>query len=377
MAIPAPFKERLARIYSLLDDADADLLLIDYSELIAWASGYITGETLYRVCMVPREGEPWMVLRRLDAPQAQNRSWMSDISGFPDSDDPYTWITDSIRDRGLAGAKIAVDSSSYSHTVHTRQRLQEALPDAVFIDLPGISSTLRAVKDSTEIDYLQQASKVADQSMERLQQMFAPGMSSRDAGAIAAASYMMFGGDDGQVGRICKGSGGFGFLHAELDDIPLQMGDVLHAELVPRVNHYSARLMRPISLGPPDGDLKKIATSLIHNQDLQIEAMSDGAVAADVDAILREGIVNDGIRDTYENVTGYNLGIYGRTPRPSDFSYIFLPNSDWKLQAGMVFHMYASAGGIAFSETVLVTENGGQRLTQSKRKILEVLIVEL
>ena len=41
MAIPAPFKERLARIYSLLDDADADLLLIDYSELIAWASGFV------------------------------------------------------------------------------------------------------------------------------------------------------------------------------------------------------------------------------------------------------------------------------------------------------------------------------------------------
>ena len=36
----------------------------------------------------------------------------------------------------------------------------------------------------------------------------------------------------------------------------------------------------------------------------------------------------------------------------------------------MVFHMYASAGGIAFSETVLVTETGGERLTKSPREIL-------
>jgi Xaa-Pro dipeptidase len=370
MSIPTPFPSRIATVRDRLKAVGADLLLVDYGELIAWVSGYITGETLYRACMVPTEGDPWLVLRALDAPVAQKKSWMADIRGFRDTEDPFLAVAGSIKERGFEKARIAVDSSSYSHTVHARSRLADALPQAAFIDLPGISNELRAVKDETEVGYLQRASKIADQSMERLRKEFGPGNTSRDAAAIAASSYLTFGADDGQVGRICCGTGGFGFLHAELDDTPLQLGDVLHVELVPRVNHYSARLMRPIVLGPPSDDLTHWAERLIARQDQQIAAMSAGAFAADVDAILREGVVKDGLRESYENVTGYNLGIYGRTPRSSDFSYIFLPNSQWTLKAGMVFHMYASARGIAFSETVLVTENGGKRLTRLPRKIL-------
>ena len=64
------------------------------------------------------------------------------------------------------------------------------------------------------------------------------------------------------------------------------------------------------------------------------------------------------------------LGIYGRTPRSSDFSHAFLPTSDWPLQAGMMFHMDTSADGIGVSEKVLVTANGGERLTRTPRCLL-------
>ena len=37
----------------------------------------------------------------------------------------------------------------------------------------------------------------------------------------------------------------------------------------------------------------------------------------------------------------------------------------------MVFHMYASAQGVSFSETVLVTAAGPERLTRSPRILLE------
>jgi Xaa-Pro dipeptidase len=36
----------------------------------------------------------------------------------------------------------------------------------------------------------------------------------------------------------------------------------------------------------------------------------------------------------------------------------------------MVFHMYASAAGVSFSETVLVTEAGPERLTNLPRTLL-------
>ena len=58
--------------------------------------------------------------------------------------------------------------------------------------------------------------------------------------------------------------------------------------------------------------------------------------------------------------------------RSSDFSYAFRPNDRWQLRENMVFHMYTVGKGLAFSETVVVTEDGGKRLTQTPRRLLSV-----
>jgi hypothetical protein len=53
------------------------------------------------------------------------------------------------------------------------------------------------------------------------------------------------------------------------------------------------------------------------------------------------------------------------TGRSSDFSYVFRPADTWILKPGMVFHMYTVAKGLAFSETFLLTDTEGERLTRS------------
>ena len=98
--------------------------------------------------------------------------------------------------------------------------------------------------------------------------------------------------------------------------------------------------------------------------------MKPGELARNIDALLRDAVLAERLRPHYDNVTGYTLGLYGRTPRSSDFSRTFLPNAEWRLEEGMVFHMYVSAQGLGFSETVVVTPTGGRRLTQVPRSIL-------
>src|SRR5699024_4242824 len=121
--------------------------------------------------------------------------------------------------------------------------------------------------------------------------------------------------------------------------------DILHAELLPFKNGYSARLMRPISIGHSTVH-SKVAQKLIEIQDKQFDAMAPGEKACDIDAIAREGVLSSGLRDEYPNITGYTLGYYPlSTPRTSDFTRVFLPTSSWKLESGMVFHMYVSARG--------------------------------
>ena len=88
-------------------------------------------------------------------------------------------------------------------------------------------------------------------------------------------------------------------------------------------------------------------------------------MAEEVDAILRQGLLESGLRATFDNISGYTLGFYSSAgPRTSDFTRIFHPGAKWRLEPQMVFHMYASAQGASLSETVLVTEPGPERLTR-------------
>jgi len=153
-----------------------------------------------------------------------------------------------------------------------------------------------------------------------------------------------------------------------LGDHRLQRGDILHMELVPQVRGYSARIMRPTVIGAPSANQADAARRLVEIQDRQLAAMKPGAVAGEVDRICRDGVLAAKLEDRYENATGYTLGYYAPwSPRTSDFTRLFIPTASWVLEGGMVFHMYVSAAGLSFSETVLVTEGGAERLTQSER----------
>jgi Xaa-Pro aminopeptidase len=86
---------------------------------------------------------------------------------------------------------------------------------------------------------------------------------------------------------------------------------------------------------------------------------------------LRKGVIASGLRTSFDNISGYTLGLYAQAgPRTSDFTRIFHPEAQWRLEPNMVFHMYASARGASWSETVLVTDRGPERLTRLPRTLI-------
>lgn len=366
MTIPAEFAGRLVKAREALSAHDCAVMLVDHGELLAWLTGYTVSETMYRAAVVPREGAPCFVLRALDTGPCRAGVWFDDVIGYPDDADPHAAVATALRVRGFAAARIGVDFASYGFTAATRVRLQALLPDAAFVDLGPVSDRLRAVKSEYEIALLSEAAAIADATMRALEAAVVPGMRVREAAAVAASEMLRRGADDGGPGPILRAAGDEQFLHDQgLDDV-LAVGDVLHVELTPRVKGYSARLMRPIFLGR-DAERERIAARLITLQDGQLAALRPGVPAREVDAILREQVLGEGLRAEYRNVTGYTLGLYARTPRPSDFCYCFHPAANWHLEAGMVFHMYVSANALAFSESVLVSRDGVRRLTRHPR----------
>ncbi len=368
----AEFARRVAAVRAEMASRGADVVLLDEQESLAWVTGYDVTENLYRCCVLPLQGEPVMILRRLDEMPMRDRSWVERADSFVDWEGPIDRLARTMAENGWADRTIAVDLNSYCMPAGRYAAIQAALPKARFVDFSNVIRTLRLVKSAEEIAILRRAAAVCDQAVLESVAALRRGGTDRDASAAAAAAFVRLGAENHRIGRISTASG-WGFLHADLSDRPLGDGDVVHLELCPRVNGYTARIMRPVVVGAPTKEQEHTARILIDAQDRQIASMRPGALAAEVDALGRDPILAAGLRDTYDNITGYTLGLYGSaTPRTSDFTRILHPKADWRLEAGMVMHVYNSAKGLAFSETVLIAPDGPDRLTKLDRRIFSI-----
>ena len=364
------YAERLRRLRAIMAERDVEMVIADEAEMLHYFTGFAISENIYRAVVIPMQGTPTMIVRRLDEQPFLNVGWFDNRRAFHDLEDPVAIIADVIKSGGAK--RIGLDMNSYCMPAKRFNHLTGLLPGITFIDFSDAFRPLRLNKSPREIEVMRRAAAVADETMQRAIAAAKPGASSRTAAAVASGSFIELGADFGRTGPITVGRG-WNFLHGKLSDDPLQLGDVLHLELVPKVSGYCARLMRPAVMGAPSAELSEAAAGLIEIQDRQIAAMVPGAVASEVDAIMREGAVDAGLRDDYVNNTGYTLGYYfEQAPRTSDFTRLFTPEAGWRLEAGMTFHMYTSAvAGIAFSETVLVTEDGPECLTKIERKLFQ------
>ena len=366
----AEFGRRIASLRRRMREAGADIALFDEIEAMTWLSGFGNSENRWRCVGVPLDGEPFFLIRALDAGPCRQRTWITDVPTFRDWEDPMAVLHEVLARKGLQAAAIGLDFGSYCMPLSRFARMKEALPDARFVDLGNVVWELRLAKSEAEVDLLRRAAGVADQAMVRAAAACVRGATQRDAAKAAVTAYVELGADPSQPGPISAGRG-WDFLHGHLDDTPLAEGDVVHIELTPRVSGYSARLMRCAVVGTPARELEAAAVLLRDVQDMQIAAMQPGAVAEEVDAILRQGLIDSGLRPSFDNISGYTLGFYSHAgPRTSDFTRIFHPGARWRLAPQMVFHMYASAQGASFSETVLVTDNGPERLTRLPRTLI-------
>ncbi len=364
-------QQRIAKLQTRMSERGIGLALFDEMEALFWLSGYANSENRWRVCLIPRTGEPFFVIRALDASALRDRTWLTDITTFRDWDDPVAAVADAIAAHGFADATIGIDHSSYGMPLARYTRLTAALPRARFVDIGRAAWELRLIKSPAEIALLRQAAAIADKAIAAAVPTCKPGASQRDAVAAAMQCYLANGADPGPAGPITAGQG-WDFLHRHTSDAPLASGDIVHLELTPRVHGYSGRIMRCVVVGGASAAQHATAERIRTLQDTQIAAMHPGAPANQIDALLREPMLREGLRPSFDNISGYTLGYYHPAgPHTSDFTRCFHPTADWRIESGMVFHMYVSAQGVSFSETVLVTADGPERLTQTPRILFE------
>lgn len=365
------FQSRVRKAQARMAAEDLPVLLLHAPENIAYISGFrMIGFFMYHAVILPREGEPILVVRDVEQPAADQTSWLSRRSVYIDLEDPINATARALRELDLDGGRIGVEFSTWFLTQERLAVLKALLPSATFVAEPNIVRELRLIKSAAEIKYLRQASRIVEAMVQAVLDTAGDGVTEREVAAAMTRAQILSGGESFLEPILMTGPR-TRQLHGTWSDRVIEKGDSVYFELNGVAGGYWSKLMRTAVVG-------KASTTIARAADVVIEALSDGismmrtgADAGAIDAALREPVLKAGLRATYYHRTGYTMGLV-YPPSSGEYLREFMAGDSWHLEAGQTFHMLVLGGGVGFSETVLVTDDGPDLLTRFDRKLFEL-----
>jgi Xaa-Pro aminopeptidase len=160
----------------------------------------------------------------------------------------------------------------------------------------------------------------------------------------------------GQIGRRSA------WAHAIAHDIAFQPGDLLVSETGAPVCGYNAELERGMVIGPASDRVKWMFEHTVAAQQAAFDAIRPGVTCADVDGAVMRYFEQHDLMPYWRQHTGHAIGLRNHEAP-------FLDVGDRTvLESGMVFTIEpgvydSELGGLRHSDTVVVTEDGFEKLT--------------
>ncbi|MDA9554195.1 Xaa-Pro peptidase family protein [Emcibacteraceae bacterium] len=362
------YDARLSKIQSELRERNLDGLVTFQPETITWTTGYYTrAYTGFQMAVIPVVGEPSILCRNVSLYYVDRTFAYTDFKLWKDGDNKIEKAIELISSRLGKNARIGFEADAWPVTLSLYQSLVAGLSNSELVDVGDMAAWLRVFKSPAEIEYQRLAAKAAEAGMTAGAHAAIAGNNERDVSAAVCAAMIKAGSDHAGPGVLSSGERAL-HLHGGATDRVLKHGDTLQLEPTPHVRHYNARFMRTIKVGVATDEEYEIAEKLILVQDKAIKAVAPGVRATEPDRLYRDAILETGLTDKYTNKTFYSIGLM---MDPTDADPLEATDkSTWKFEVGMTFHTYLLVRDFGFSETITVTENSVERLTNYPRKLI-------
>ncbi len=370
------FSRRVEKLRQSMASKGIDLFLTSGPENIFYLCGQQTpGYYAFQCLGIPRDGEPFLILRGLEGMNARLKSVLTDIEGYTDDAHPAAAVAASLKARGWAGKRVAIDRNSWFLTVNLYERVvQEFGP---LLDGSGFVEPLRRVKSAAELEQIESAAKANEAGMQAGLDATRAGVSENDIAAAIMSAAIRAGSEYvGMEPFVTSGARG-GIPHTTWRRRTIEQDDVVALETCACYNRYHAALFRTVAVGKIPARAEDMFKVCLEGLDAAIEKLRPGNTCADVHNACQAVIDRYGFTESYRKRTGYSLGISFAPDWGEGNILSLFRDVDVPLEPGMVFHVpvalrdYAKFT-VAVSETVVVTNGAARTLSRISRDLLRV-----
>jgi Xaa-Pro aminopeptidase len=265
---------------------------------------------------------------------------------------------------GAAGGPIGLDEGDLTPASWAAL---DRLGGATLVPAAGHFLTARRVKGPYELDCLQRALALAEESLNHVLQSLEPGVTEREALTTWRSEVIKRGGVP-LPGVIACGPRSW-IPFPEPTDRPLRQREIVRFDLSCMLKGYCGSVARTAVMGDPDDAQQKLHDALQAGVEAAIAAVAPGVTAAALHVATVDAVRQAGLAAFQAGRSGQAIGL---DPWEDP---VLEPGAATPLEMGEVLCVEADWGeigghGAALRETVLVTRLGGHPMNRSVRGLV-------
>ena len=369
------YRDRLGRVQAEMAERGLDLMIVHQLENTYWLTGYRTiGFYSYMVLFVPVEGDPVHLSRFIEKSVLQGTTWVPHIETYPDTEHHVDATIRVMKERGWERGRIGIDERSWYLTIADFNLIRERLPDVSWHDTSLLIENMKLIKSPAEQEYSRKAGRAASEGMRAALERLEPEITEDDLMAAAYQGLFRMGSEYPGLPPLINGGVRHTMAHAMAEGNRIARGDQVYFEVGASIKRYHAATLRIGCLGEPPKLYHELFDICRRSLDAALEKMKPGVPAEDVDRAARGVIDEAGYGDKFRHKAGYSIGV-ALPPDWSEARTMMLRGGEKRpLRPGMVYHLLPAVFeykeyGVGVSETVLITDNGHEILTNVERKL--------
>ncbi|MFD0690324.1 M24 family metallopeptidase [Actinomadura fibrosa] len=361
-------RERLGQVQEATARAGLGAVFLTPGPDLRYVTGYDAKQLERLTCLVvPAEGEPFLVVPRLEVPAAEESPAGSlgvELVPWDETDDPYALVA-----RRLPAGVARVGLADRMWAVMAL-RFRAALPGAEQVAAGGVLRGLRMRKSAAEVAALREAGAAIDRVHRRVPELLKAGRTEREIGRDIAEAILAEG--HTTVDFVIVGSGPNGANpHAELSDRVVRPGEPVVVDIGGTMpSGYCSDSTRNYCVGEPPADYLAYFRVLEEAQRVSCESVRPGVTPEAVDAAARDLIAAAGHGEHFFHRTGHGIGLESH-----EEPYIVAGNRE-PLEPGMAFSVepgiYPGPHGARIEDIVVCTEDGHEPLNLTEHGLVIV-----
>ncbi|WP_459587037.1 aminopeptidase P family protein [Corynebacterium camporealensis] len=256
-------------------------------------------------------------------------------------------------------------------SVSELRKLEEAAPeDVTLVPVSGVIEKVRLVKDSTELQRLEEIALLADKALAELLEAgeLAAGRTERQVAADLEYRMRMAGSERVSFDTIVASGPNSAKPHHGADDRVIEEGDLVTIDFGAHLRGFNSDCTRTFGIGKLGDFEREIYDLVLRAQEAGVKAAVPGAKLVDIDAACRDIIEEAGYGEYFVHSTGHGVGLEVHEG-PSAAK-----TGKGELEPGMTLTIEPGVyvpgkGGVRIEDTLIITQGAPKIITPMSKEL--------